>query len=194
MPNPPGWKELHEYKHPGNGNVRLTLFWASNVPQDPAPGLLSAAEGVLNQHGLGLNVLPARQKQSSAILSYSESLYLDQQVEDLRRLACGRGDPPSRLVVIFCLFRGPLGSETDTNGITYRETPNVSWYPFVLINAGRQAPDGLTLLHEIGHAAGLNHVPKGPNDVVANFMSYASGRTDMLRNQVIAIANSFFAK
>ncbi|MDQ4122267.1 MAG: hypothetical protein M3209_12580 [Acidobacteriota bacterium] len=32
MPNnQTGWKDLHEYKHPGNVKVRLTLFWKKNV-------------------------------------------------------------------------------------------------------------------------------------------------------------------
>lgn len=77
--------------------------------------------------------------------------------------------------------------DTD-NGITFSDVRP----PYVLINSNAQSIDGVTLLHEIGHAAGNGHVGTSGGDVVFNFMSYAHNRTDMLRDQVIKIANSFF--
>ncbi|MCW3107229.1 MAG: hypothetical protein JWQ09_1735, partial [Segetibacter sp.] len=61
---------------------------------------------------------------------------------------------------------------------------------------GSKSPDNVTLLHEIGHAAkvpGPKDLEVGPNDAVQNFMLYGTNRTDMLRNQVIAIAQAYFS-
>lgn len=66
--------------------------------------------------------------------------------------------------------------------------------PFVLINTNHMSADGVTLLHEIGHAADCGHIAASSGDVVQNFMSYGGNRTDMLRDQVIKISKSFFAK
>ena len=98
---------------------------------------------------------------------------------------------PQRLPVIFCPFAKQNGADQcDFNGVTIKDT---SWLPFVIINSEANSPDKVTLLHEIGHAANLVHIPKGKNDLVANFMSYETDRTDMLRNQVIAIAKAYFS-
>jgi hypothetical protein len=79
------------------------------------------------------------------------------------------------------------------NGQTISGT---EWLPFVLLNAGNKSADKVTLLHEIGHAAnvpGLKDVEVKPTDVVQNFMLYGDNRTDMLKQQVIAIAKAYFS-
>jgi len=191
---PPGWKELHEYKHPGNVKVRLTLFWTSNVGIDPAPAMIDKTEKMLKEHGLSLNVYPAKQKQSSMILQYNEEVYSIDQVKELRMLAHKTYDStgqPGRLPVIFCKIRAGTGAEKcELQGMAVM---NTEWLPFVVINSDSLASDKVTLLHEIGHAAKLVHIPKGKDDAVTNFMSYEADRTDMLRNQVIAIAKAYFS-
>lgn len=195
MPNkPPGWKELHEYQHPGNVKVRLSLFWTKNVSGDPAPALVDKADAMLKEHGLSLDVYASKYKQTSMTLDFTDELLGQDQLAELRMLAHktfdDKGKPP-RLPVIFCPFAKQSGAEKcDVNGMV---VTNTDWLPFVVINSNSSNPDKVTLLHEIGHAAKLVHIPKGKDDVVVNFMSWEQDRTGMLRNQVISIARAYFS-
>jgi hypothetical protein len=188
------WDLLHKYKLPNLTKVRLTLFWTSNAKSNPAPGMIQAAETLLKEHNLTLDVFPA-QKTPQFTLNFQEQVYLDEHKDALRHLAHkAYQDSRPRLPVIFVPFRGPQGPDTcDTNGVTIQRGATSSWLAYVLINSELQG-DGITLLHEIGHAAGLGHEPSSPSDEVFNFMSYANGRNDMLRKQVIKISQAYFAQ
>ena len=53
----------------------------------------------------------------------------------------------------------------------------------------------ITLLHEIGHASDCGHQKSTSSDAYPNFMSYPPpDRTGILRNQVIKLARSYFAR
>ena len=112
------------------------------------------------------------------------------QVTDLRMLAHqAYQDTRPRLPVIFA----PMHYSTHSTAQTFS---NTDWPPFVVINSEEESPDGVTLLHEMGHAAkvpGDVDKPVGPSDAVNNFMLYGSGRNDMHKKQVIALAQSYFA-
>lgn len=184
-PSPSNWKAINEYKHPGNVKVKLTLFSSENALNNPSSQYLSAAQTLLNQHGLDLDSHVV-----STPLPYTDLANSIDSALELRMLAHkSYQDSSPRLPVIFCRFASQIAGEV--NGVTIKET---DWLPFVLINSDNTSPDGVTLLHEIGHASGLGHVGRGKNDVMENFMTYGSNRTGMTRNQVIAIANSYFAK
>ncbi|HYT93467.1 MAG TPA: hypothetical protein VEL76_32415 [Gemmataceae bacterium] len=188
------WKALQEYVHPGNVKVRLMLFWTSNADSDPSQRLVAAADKLLKEHGLGLDVRPGVPKQAATTLPYSRVVLTgnDDQVKEVRQLAdTALGGAQSILPVIFCPFGEVKGATSwSTNGVTFKDLGSPT---FVFINSKVQSADGLTLLHEIGHAAGRGHVPMGPTDKIANFMSNESTRTGVLRAQVIDIANAFFA-
>lgn len=188
------WDALHKYKHPGNIKVRLTFFWASNSTSDPAKTLADKAAALLGEHGMGIDVYPSMTKTAAHTLPFQEKLYLDDHALELRHKAHGVfQDKKPRLPVIFCPFRGEGGGgdgPCSTNGMCLKGT---NWLPFVLINSELMSPDNVTLLHEIGHAAGLMHMATGANDAVKNFMGYQPTRTGMLRNQVVSIAQSYFS-
>lgn len=182
LAKPSGWEALHNYKHPSKVTVKITIYLADNAKMDPTLRYEPVAQKLLAAHGLHLDVrrVPGR-------LVYSEQIYLRSQADDLRALAeKAQSVPFNRLAVIVCPMKENMG-DTD-NGVTFSDVQP----PYVLINSNVQSIDGVTLLHEIGHAAGNGHVGTSGGDVVFNFMSYAHNRNDMLRNQVIKIANSFF--
>lgn len=198
MSNPPGWDAVNNYKHPGKVEVRLTLFWTAAVTADPAERLVNKAAKLLKEHNLGLSVYKTSLKTSDMTLSDSKPMpamsdEFDAHALHLRGLChqVYRDDRP-RLPVIFVPFSGPKSSEPcDINGIAMMKT---DWLPFVLINSNLQSEDGVTLLHEIGHAAGLGHVGSKPTDAIVNFMSYGNNRTNLFASQVKTIAGAYFCK
>lgn len=196
-PNPYGkdWDLLHHYHHPGNVKIRLTLFWATSVNTDNAPALVDQAEYLLQQHNLSLDVKPGKQKSNEFTLEFNRALEYDEDVLVLRKQAHEKFKDDGikkRLPVIFCPFSFAMQKKDDNDpyGIAIRGT---DWLPFVLINSARLNPDKVTLLHEIGHAAKLEHETFSTQDPVINFMSYGSSRNGMLRRQLLAIATAYFA-
>jgi hypothetical protein len=198
MGNPAGWDAVNNYKHPGGVTVRLTLFWTAGVKTDPAKTLVDVATRMLNEHGLGVDVYNTTLK--SAAMTLASDKWMPIMSDEFNAHAAHlRGlchqiyrDSRPRLPVILCPFSGARGDEPcDINGVTVKGT---GWLPYVIINSELKAKDGVTLLHEIGHAADLGHTGKGSTDVVENFMTYGDNRTNMTVNQVKAIAKAYFAR
>jgi hypothetical protein len=189
------WDKIHNYKHPGNLTVRLTLFWTEPAA-NPAPALVKKAETMLKEHGLGLDVYINTQKSPAMTLKYSlamDEYDWEEQSKAIRGLAhAAYQDTRPRLPVIFIPFRSYVkGEDCNTNGRTEKK---MGWLPYVIINSGLNSPDNVTLLHEIGHAAECVHEAVGPSDVIQNFMSYGTNRTGIMRNQVLKIASAYFTK
>jgi hypothetical protein len=182
---PPGWDEIHNYKHPGSVTLGLAVFKTTGMSKDFSAHYIEVAQKMLNEHGLRLDAYI-----HSAALKWTMPLQTIDQVTDLRMLAHqAYQDTRPRLPVIFA----PMHYSTHSTGQTFS---NTDWPPFVVINSEEESPDGVTLLHEMGHAAkvpGDVDVPVRPSDAVNNFMLYGSGRNDMHKKQVIALAQSYFA-
>jgi hypothetical protein len=183
--NPPGWDEWHNYKHPGSVTLRLTVFKTTGMSKDFVTRYIQVAEKMLKEHGLGLDVYT-----HPTALRWTTPLQTRDQVLDLRMLAHqAYQDTRPRLPVIFA----PMHYSTHSTGQTFSDT---DWPPFTIINSEEESQDGVTLLHEMGHAAkvpGRVDAAVGPSDAVNNFMLYGRGRNDMHKQQVIALAQSYFA-
>jgi len=183
--NPPGWDEIHSYKHPGSVTLGLAVFKTTGMTKDFSARYVEVAKKMLKEHGLSLDVYI-----HSTALKWTMPLQTIDQVTDLRMLAHqAYQDTRPRLPVIFA----PMHYSTHSTAQTFS---NTDWPPFVVINSEEESPDGVTLLHEMGHAAkvpGDVDKPVGPSDAVNNFMLYGSGRNDMHKKQVIALAQSYFA-
>jgi hypothetical protein len=183
---PPGWDEIHNYKHPGNVVVGLTIFKTTGMSKDFVARYVEVAKKMLKEHGLGLDVYTHATK-----LDWTLPLQTIEQVLELRMLGHkAYQDERPRLPIFFA----PMHYSTHTTGQTY---PKTNWLPFVVINSEEESQDGVTLLHEMGHAAdvpGRKDAPVGKDDVVHNFMEYGDNRNDMHKQQVIAIAKAYFSK
>jgi len=196
--NPPGWDEVNSYKQPGDLKVRLTLFWAASVKTDPAKRLVDVATKMLKEHGIGVDVYQTSLKTSAMTLPGDKSMSamsdeFDAYANELRH-QCHKiyQDARPRLPVIFVPFSGAKGGEPcDVNGVCMK---NKGWMSYVIINSDLTSKDGVTLLHEIGHAADLPHQGKGTSDAVENFMNYGENRTTMTASQVKAIAKGYFVR
>jgi len=183
--NPPGWDEIHHYKHPGSVTLGLAVFKTTGMSKDFVARYIEVAKNMLNEHGLRLDAYI-----HSTALKWTIPLQTIDQVTDLRMLGHqAYQDTRPRLPVFFA----PMHYSTHSTGQTFS---NTDWLPFVVINSEEESPDGVTLLHEMGHAAKVTgdvDVPVRPGDAVNNFMLYGTGRNDMHKKQVIALAQSYFA-
>ncbi len=189
-PNPPGWDELHNYKHPGSVVVRFTHFKTANATSDPFNDYAAKAKTLLQQHNLGMAVVEGGE------INFQTPLQDLDDVKNLRMEAHKKfQDTTPRLPVISAVYSSVKGFDaSNLNGQTVK---NTDWLPFVILNSSNKSTDNVTLLHETGHAAnvpGNVDLPVRPNDTVQNFMLYGANRTDMLKQQVIAIANAYFSK
>ncbi len=192
-------KKNPNYVHPGSRKLKLTLFWTDfsgdAASSDISAKLLATAKQMLKSHGLGLDVLP-KSRTSAFTLPY-QGVYEEfpeyQSEKDAGKLrALAHNAYPhgeGRLPVIFVPFETPQATKGQTWGKP-RTGPvdGIGWLTFVLINTRGLAPDRVTLLHESGHAANLDH---NTGDVV-NFMANGLKRTVMYEDQVKKLAASYF--
>jgi hypothetical protein len=205
---PAGWEALHNYVHPGGVTLHLAIFWTSNVSDadDPIPAYFAEAKRLLVAHGLDLTAYPAPHKSPETTLQFNKDVYLFDQIKELRNMAhkAFPGNEVPRLPVIVCPFRQSLVDDEIATGMAIRNSPSTpsGWnLEFILINSQIKSPDNVTLLHEIGHAAGLVHegaVIK--NADVLNVMQYYDpkatvlpGRDGLKPNQVKRLATAYFA-
>ena len=164
----------------------LTIFKTTGMSKDFVARYVEVAKKMLKEHGLGLDVYTHATK-----LDWTLPLQTIEQVLELRMLGHkAYQDARPRLPIFFA----PMHYSTHTTGQTFSKT---DWPPFVVINSEEESQDGVTLLHETGHAAdvpGRKDAPVGKDDVVHNFMEYGDNRNDMHKPQVIAIAKAYFSK
>lgn len=88
-----------------------------------------------------------------------------------------------RIKVIFCKIAKPCGEAPGTLG-----SPS-DYGPYILISEDYDHPDGLTLVHELGHCAGLAHPDIEDED---DIMGYGKHRKTIYPTQLEAFRNSPF--
>ncbi len=127
-------------------------------------------------------------------LAFDGEVMIDDEFQQVRDLAEAAGASSGRLTVIFMTATAsecrPQSSQCQkpAHGSTPKDRRGKF---FSLINTAFPAADHATLLHEMGHAAGLN--PTDHDSDLANFMSLGSLRTKMRDAQLAAFGNAFFA-
>jgi hypothetical protein len=184
---------------PGGGapmRLKISLFWTRNAQHEAvSSGLIQKARDLLkaNQNRFNLDVRPDR-----------TILPIDKTQNDTDPESCGSGDfvevqrlaeqsavfSPDRIPVIFYeseYVLGPHGEvrEPNSHGCGYQPSPGKG---FAMINSRKVAADQVTLLHEIGHGAGLEH----RFGIRANIMSYGPGRTEFADDQLKVLGGCFF--
>jgi hypothetical protein len=170
--------------------------------------LASRANALLVSHRLELRVHPRVRGVFGGgdfLFSYDQQIFSGTDDETASIFAAAKSvynPPDDRLAVIFCrLAAGGTAGSTSTIPLS---GPN----KVVLIFINNPNADAVTLLHEIGHAAGLNHVPWQKDTTKAapdaqNFMCTYGDLTDaeaslysrsvIPRDSVVALGNAPFA-
>jgi len=146
----------------------ITLFRTQFVDNLPMQDFFAAAERVLKPHGFELDALPA--DKNPFVIDYNGGpINTELDASDLRQSASRKftdnGNPP-RLPIIFCKFNKAF--EGEAVGVTFVNTRNPpdgvktmadgsNWLPFCCVDGAPGAAFATTMVHEIGHAALLEH-------------------------------------
>ncbi len=203
--SPPGFSEQQDYVHPGKQKVRVVAFWSKNASPNTFSRSIEIARLILGRHGLSLEVRPGTMPAAPHILPFNNVVEAGGDIETLRDQVEATGlAQGNALVAIIAPVANILSGGGDEKSAFGWKFPAGKWArEFVVINSAKSSRPGVTLLHEIGHAAGLGHEHGAEGVVVANFMNEPRGSriaaftgpgTSMYRSQVIKIANAFFAQ
>lgn len=180
------------YKHPGNLKVRLALFWVGGGNDLTSASQLNRAEEMLKEHGFGLDCWSSRTKSDQMTIPFEDRLVERTDYDSLYGSVSeilSNASKTNYLPIIFCQFR------YTANGLTVSDTPTKCLAkPFILVDPLSAGGDKVTLLHEIGHAAGLNHDFTATNATTRNFMNEAVTRTTMYKWQIQKMAQAFFVR
>jgi hypothetical protein len=194
-------------------NLRIALFSTRSAGNVSAycSALLSKARQVCAEHGMQIISLDFT---NEALKDTDDPATTDEQIENVLNRAKSAAQNRTKLgdlLVIFC----PSTTADTVNpqqeaGRTIRGVGGVPRLPFILINTLTSNPDQLTLIHEMGHAAGLNHEPLFVKRTMGtgalayltsrgvrienNFMSdeNRTSRRDMFAFQVGVLGTAFF--
>ena len=128
--------------------LKLIVFRDSSVSNRTLfPELLSKAEEILASQGNAFKLDVAVHPQD---ISYREEIYLITQLEEMVELARQATPiPGDRLTVLLVRARANL----NLHGLA----PKINGQRAVVIDTETPNPDRATLLHEMGHCAGLPH-------------------------------------
>lgn len=189
------WLASHPPAPTKRKKLKITFFWSAKARGESiTPALVQKAQEVLRGNGdqFLLDVLP-----SPAYLSFDKDVFESEACDnpDLKELNALAEKSSlyaaDRLPII--LYRSlevldAYGQVRDVlaHGCGCKSTVNNR--AFVTINVRKVAADNVTLLHEIGHAAGNDH--RFSDDT--NFMSYGKTRTKVDKDQAVKFGNAYF--
>lgn len=177
------------YVHPKKVSLRVHMFEAPNYFGDSFIRVIEKTEKMLREHGLDLQCwmtkipFPMLEPGGSGPRGlYVEDDYpnIKARVEEIMSLSRTNA---THVGVVFCNFTESGHGVTPWKKFGWKK-------PLCLISA-RPNDDLVTLLHELGHAAGLDHHHSHGDS--QNFMSEGDGRTSMYREQVEQMTKCYFA-
>lgn len=199
-------KFVQEFKISPRVKCKISLF-RTNVSKfadamDFVQEQVTNARDVLNAHNIELDVFPVNGIPTA--LAFDGAIIDEVQVAAVRSQAQAAGNVQGRFPIIFCPFHDNYREVKDGGDLVLGEkyggpgkpVNGVDGPAFAIINVRKKAKSGMTLLHEVGHGAGLKHW-EGQGDK-SNFMYLTDTdgqgeRRGMLCCQVMAFAGSYFA-
>ncbi len=175
---------------PGDKKVNLALFWATNFFGDKDTFVLDKAESMLKEHGIGLSCWPSSKlKTADNTFDFGSGLIRQEQYSQIYLTlaeAANKAGKRQSLYVLFCQFMGLA------NGVTISNGPMLCFRTPMVFVAPTPGNDGVTLLHEAGHAGGLDHDKTSTGTTGRNFMNEAESRSTMMKWQLEKLGKAFF--
>jgi hypothetical protein len=179
-----------DYKLPGNKKVNLSLFWATNFFGADDKKSIDRAEEMLKEHGMGLNCAPSSKlKTADRTFDFGFDLIPPDRNTDVYRTLSAVADAAGQrqhLIVLFCQYIGPA------HGKTIFEGPKLCFRTPMVYISPTAGSDGATLLHEAGHAAGLDHDRTSTGTTGRNLMNETVTRTTIMKWQLEKLGKAFF--
>jgi hypothetical protein len=175
-------------------NLRVSLFQTRAAQADPlASQLVQKATELLQTNGgqYALDFI-----RFTTPLPFDGDVLIDDEFAKVRDLADAAGARAERLTMIFMVASAnacrseSIQCQKPAHGSTPKDRFGKS-YSLINTDTGSRAADHATLLHEMGHAAGLN--PGNHESDQDNFMSLGSNRTKMRDDQLAVLGKAFFA-
>ena len=165
--------------------LRCCLFWTTGG-ENYAPDYVARANQLLDEHNLELDICPGTDP--TRVLNFPDRVSNEDDMRELRNLAHqAHPNHNGRLPIIFCRF------PDNRTGKTPRDL--APWLPFCLVSSDNKSSDDGTLLHEMIHAAGLNHVDAAHDSAGTNhdILSYDPNRNAVSAVEVKALSKAYFA-
>jgi hypothetical protein len=181
-----------DYKVAGNKTVRLALFWAADFFGTRDQGVIPMTRKILGDHGMNLECWPVSGLKTPdrtfdfgpGVITPARHVDIFSKLNDICTTA---GKQTSHLITVFCQFQALA------NGLTITDTPTRCLIrPMVFVAPTPAGGDMVTLLHEIGHASGLDHDRTSTGTTDRNFMNEAESRSTMMKWQLQKLNNAFF--
>lgn len=178
------------FRNPKRTRLTIACIYLDNYYKNDDQGVVAKAKAMLDEHNLELDVWPANGQKSSIntiefgydIIPHETDVYKELRAAVEAKMKQGGCSFVIPMPVVFCQFKHP------GLGVTPGDMRKLTEACLVAPDCN---PDKVTLLHEMGHGAGLNHEKGVANQ--ANFMHELNGRSKMYKYQVEKMAKAMYA-
>jgi hypothetical protein len=180
-----------DYNVPGNKTVKLALFWSSDFFGARDQGVIAMTRKMLGEHAMSLACwLPIEKQTADRTFDFGPGIIPRERYDSIYSTLsdiCTSAGKTSHLITVFCQYQYPA------NGLTITDTATKCLiHPMVFIAPTPAGGDMVTLLHEIGHASGLDHDHTSTGTTGRNFMNEAEARSTMMKWQLQKLSSAFF--
>lgn len=180
---------ITDFRNPKRVRLTIACIYLNSYFKNDDQGVVAKAREVLDKHNIELDVFPlSLVKTSYNTIPYSK--LIKDEPEAYKELYDAAKEKIKQMGCTFVIPLPVVFGQYECGG--YGIAPKV---PGRLTRLCMISPtvnnDKMTLIHELGHAAGLNHdlIPGPPR----NFMHEADTRTVMYKYQVEAMAKAPFS-
>ncbi|MCI0365603.1 MAG: hypothetical protein L0219_17210 [Phycisphaerales bacterium] len=178
------------FRNPKRVRLTIACVYLDNYYKSDDQGVIRKAKEMLDEHNLELDMWPDNGQKFAYntlafgydIIPHEEEVYKKLRNAVDAKIKQGGCSFILPMPVVFCQFKHP------GHGVVPPHMKKLTDACLISVMAN---PDKVTLLHEMGHGAGLNHERGDANKL--NYMHEVDGRSQMYRYQVEKMAKAMYA-